>query len=75
MLWTPQKSLYSREQAAELKAELLESFQAAGSQVELDSPLAKRTTLRVGGPADLLVEPDSVEDLASTLRIASRRGR
>ena len=28
-----------------------------------DEPLAKRTTLRVGGPADLLVEPDSENSL------------
>jgi UDP-N-acetylenolpyruvoylglucosamine reductase len=31
-------------------------------------PLAKHTTLRVGGPADLYVEPASENDLAETLR-------
>lgn len=36
-----------------------------------NEPLAKRTTLRVGGPADLYVEPASEADLAATLRAAS----
>jgi UDP-N-acetylenolpyruvoylglucosamine reductase len=31
-------------------------------------PLAKHTTLRVGGPADVYVEPASEEDLASVLK-------
>jgi len=36
--------------------------------VRRDEPLAKRTTLRVGGPADFYVEPASEEDLAAVLR-------
>lgn len=32
-------------------------------------PLAKRTTLRVGGPADLLIEPATEADLATVLRL------
>jgi UDP-N-acetylenolpyruvoylglucosamine reductase len=36
--------------------------------IRSNEPLAKRTTLRVGGPADLYVEPASEEDLASVLR-------
>lgn len=36
--------------------------------VRRDEPLAKRTTLRVGGPADVFVEPASEEDLASLLK-------
>jgi UDP-N-acetylenolpyruvoylglucosamine reductase len=35
--------------------------------VRADEPLAKRTTLRVGGPADLYVEPASEEDLKRAL--------
>ena len=38
-------------------------------------PLAKRTTLRVGGPADLYVEPASETDLASVLNFCRQRGR
>jgi UDP-N-acetylenolpyruvoylglucosamine reductase len=40
---------------------------AAGAVVRQDEPLARRTTLRVGGPADLYVEPESEEDLAAVL--------
>jgi UDP-N-acetylenolpyruvoylglucosamine reductase len=36
--------------------------------IRRDEPLAKRTTLRVGGPADLYVEPASEADLAAVLR-------
>jgi len=43
---------------------------SAASVVRADEPLAKRTTLRVGGPADLYVEPASEMDLAVTLHFA-----
>jgi len=36
-----------------------------------DEPLAKRTTLRVGGPADVYVEPATEADLAAVLRFCS----
>lgn len=39
-----------------------------------DEPLARRTTLRVGGPADLYVEPASEADLAVVLRFCRDRG-
>jgi UDP-N-acetylenolpyruvoylglucosamine reductase len=39
--------------------------------VRLSEPLAKRTTLRVGGPADLYVEPANEADLASVLRFCT----
>jgi UDP-N-acetylmuramate dehydrogenase len=37
-------------------------------EVERDAPLASRTTLRVGGPADLLVRPADPDALAELLR-------
>jgi UDP-N-acetylmuramate--L-alanine ligase/UDP-N-acetylenolpyruvoylglucosamine reductase len=37
-----------------------------------DEPLAKRTTLRVGGPADLYAEPASERDLAEVLKFCSK---
>ena len=52
----------------------LERDLSAGSLVRLKEPLARRTTLRVGGPADVYVEPASGEDLALTLRRAGERG-
>jgi UDP-N-acetylenolpyruvoylglucosamine reductase len=41
--------------------------------IRQDEPLARRTTLRVGGPADLYVEPASEEDLAAVLRYCAER--
>lgn len=35
--------------------------------LKFDEPLARRTTLRVGGPADIFAEPASEQDLASLL--------
>ncbi|MFN0066272.1 MAG: UDP-N-acetylmuramate dehydrogenase [Limisphaerales bacterium] len=51
--------------AASLRAGL-----SAAAVVRRDEPLSKRTTLRVGGPADVYVEPESEADLAFTLRAA-----
>jgi UDP-N-acetylenolpyruvoylglucosamine reductase len=38
------------------------------SVIRCHEPLARRTTLRVGGPADIYVEPASETDLASVLK-------
>ena len=40
-----------------------------------DEPLARHTTLRVGGPADIYVEPASEEDLAAVLAYCHERNR
>lgn len=52
--------------AAQLRALLSEA-----AVVRSDEPLAKRTTLRVGGPADIYVEPVGEQDLAAVLRFAA----
>src|ERR1039458_9080238 len=39
--------------------------------VRHDEPLAGHTTLRVGGPADVYVEPASEEDLASVVKFCN----
>ena len=46
---------------------------SAGSLVRADEPLGRRTTLRVGGAADLYVEPASEADLAAALAFAQER--
>ncbi len=46
---------------------------SADSVVRLDEALAKRTTLRVGGPADLYAEPASEVDLARVLAFCAAR--
>lgn len=47
---------------------------AEGAVVRSDEPLAKRTTLRVGGPADIYVEPLTEEDLSQVLDFCHARG-
>ncbi len=37
-------------------------------RVFLDEPMARHTTYRIGGPADLLLEPEGEEDLRAALR-------
>jgi UDP-N-acetylmuramate dehydrogenase len=43
-------------------------------EVRHDEPMARHTTLRIGGPADLWYAPPSIPALASALAFASRRG-
>jgi len=47
---------------------------SAGAIVRPAELLANRTTLRVGGPADLYVEPGSEEDLAAVLGFCREHG-
>ncbi len=52
---------------AALAAELA-TLLAPASVLRLNEPLAKRTTLRVGGPAEIYVEPADEVELAKVLR-------
>jgi UDP-N-acetylenolpyruvoylglucosamine reductase len=45
-----------------------------GVVIKRHEPMAKHTTLRVGGPADVYVEPASDSDLALILRYCNERG-
>jgi UDP-N-acetylenolpyruvoylglucosamine reductase len=63
-----EESVSSNEQLlAELTATL-----SSESIVRRDEPLAKRTTLRVGGKADYYVEPASEEDLSHALKFCAK---
>ena len=53
-------------------AAALRSGLSSESIVRENEPLARRTTLRVGGPADLYVEPASESDLQATVIFCSR---
>jgi UDP-N-acetylmuramate dehydrogenase len=44
------------------------------SEVRFDEPMSRHTSFRIGGPADALVLPTSVEDLQRTIVIARREG-
>ncbi len=62
--------MLNKEQAAE---ELTKRMSPEAA-VRRDEPLAKRTTLRVGGPADVFVEPASETDLAAVLKFCAENG-
>jgi UDP-N-acetylmuramate dehydrogenase len=47
---------------------------AVRGECRRDEPLAPRTSIRVGGPADLLVRPADVADVVATLAAARRLG-
>ena len=51
----------------------LERRVTAATVVRRNEPLARRTTLRVGGPAEVYVEPASEADLAAVLRLCAER--
>jgi len=44
-----------------------------GGRIESEYPLARLTTWRIGGPAELLVQPENLEDLRIALRWAAAR--
>lgn len=60
-------------QTCEQLARELATQLSAEAMVRVSEPLAKRTTLRVGGPADLYVEPATEDDLAAVLRFCAGR--
>jgi UDP-N-acetylmuramate dehydrogenase len=43
-------------------------------EAKRDEPLAAHTALRVGGPADLFIEPDDLEDLKNALELLHAEG-
>lgn len=45
-----------------------------GDRVRADEPLARHTSYRIGGPADLLVRPDTTAELGVVLREAGTHG-
>ena len=47
---------------------------ATDEQILVNEPMAKHTTMRVGGPADVLFLPDSIEEVAKALAWAGELG-
>ena len=39
-------------------------------QLRFDEPLSRHTTIRVGGPADMLLIPKNISDILQALRLA-----
>lgn len=52
----------------------LKNFLSPETFLKPDEPLAKRTTMRVGGPADIYVEPVSETDLGKVLQFCRDHG-
>jgi len=46
----------------------------AGGDVRFDEPLGKRTTLRLGGPADAWFTPSSIEQMSGVVAACAARG-
>ncbi len=59
------------EAPARIADELAERVVSRATAVRRNEPLAKHTTLRVGGPADVYVEPASEEDLAGVVKFCN----
>jgi UDP-N-acetylenolpyruvoylglucosamine reductase len=58
-------------ESPEQSAVLLARSLSGASVIRAHEPLAKRTTLRVGGPADLYIEPADENDLVAVLQFAA----
>jgi UDP-N-acetylmuramate dehydrogenase len=61
-----------RRGAKKLK-ELIHKLQEANvGKVKIQEPLSLHTTIKIGGPADVFVEPNSIEDLKKTMDIITK---
>jgi UDP-N-acetylmuramate--L-alanine ligase/UDP-N-acetylenolpyruvoylglucosamine reductase len=67
-IWNGGATMPDEQILAEFKREL-----SAKAVVAHDEPMAKRTTLRVGGKAQFYLEPATESDLAAALRVCHRR--
>ncbi|USK35602.1 UDP-N-acetylmuramate dehydrogenase [Bacillus sp. F19] len=50
---------------------LIKLQEAEVGKVVQNEPLAKHTTIKIGGPAEIFVEPNSIEDLKKTMEIVT----
>src|SRR5579871_5265334 len=55
-------------------ADELAALVSSGTIIRRDEPMAKHTTLRVGGPADVYIEPATETDLAAILKFCVAHG-
>lgn len=55
-------------------ADELAGYVSASTIIRRDEPMARHTTLRVGGPADVYVEPANEPDLAAILKYCGEHG-
>jgi UDP-N-acetylenolpyruvoylglucosamine reductase len=62
----------ARQTAGSMADDLLQRV-SPGSVIRRNEPMAKHTTLRVGGPADIYLEPASEEDVAQAVRFCAEQ--
>ncbi len=55
-------------------SEVKEELKAIASKIYFDEPMSRHTTIRVGGAADALVYPQSVDEILSLCRWAQKKG-
>jgi len=55
------------------KLQLLAHQLSPNAKVRANEPLAKKTTLRIGGPADAYIEPATEADLAAVIRFCAEQ--
>jgi len=70
---TPATSILEKpmRSADQIAGELAEHVVSPAAVIRCNEPLAKHTTLRVGGPADVYAEPASEEDLAGIMKFCN----
>ncbi len=71
---TTEPALTAAPCGAQRFSEALREAVSADTAVRLREPMSRHTTLRVGGPAEVWVEPASETDLGATLRLAREHG-
>ncbi|HUH02931.1 MAG TPA: FAD-binding protein, partial [Kofleriaceae bacterium] len=47
---------------------------AGGARLRFDEPMSRRTTLKIGGPADAMFLPETVAELQAVVRACALRG-
>ncbi len=53
--------------------ELIQELKESGiPNVKENEPLANHTTIKIGGPADVLIEPESIDQLEKTIKIVQK---
>ncbi|WP_163101414.1 UDP-N-acetylmuramate dehydrogenase [Peribacillus alkalitolerans] len=55
-----------------MKEVIIELKELEVGKVLENEPLASHTTMKIGGPADLLVEPSSIENLEKTMKVIKK---
>lgn len=56
-----------------IDSKMKEELQSIGANVFYDEPLSRHTSIRVGGPADALIYPKTVDELVGVVQFAAKK--